>query len=98
MQGNVLGITLSHLAIASQTGIIAGTLAAAALFVARAENRWIIAVVLGVVTAIVDFFSHPAMFGAVAVEAILTGVAAGVLSYGIGYVMSRYRRRALSSE
>lgn len=94
LQGNMLAVTLGHLAIASQTGIIAGTAAAAILYFSRAENRWMIAVVLGVVTALVDFFSHPAMFGAVAVEAVLTGVGAGVLSYVIGSLVSRWRRRA----
>ena len=98
VQGNLLAVTLSHLAIASQTGIVAGTLAAATLFFARAENRWLTAVVLGLITALVDFFIHPAMFGAVAVEAITTGVAAGVLSYVIGSLVAYFRKDAVTQD
>lgn len=84
VQGNILALSMSHLFIASQTGVIAGVFAASALFIARTNRRWLVSVVLGVVTAMVDYFVHPGMFGTLATEAIVTGIAAGVLSYVIG--------------
>ncbi len=84
VQGNLLALTLSHLFIAAQTGIIAGVIASAIFLIVRSGKRWIIAVLLGVATAIVDYFVHPGMFGPAAMEAFVTGLAAGLLSYVIG--------------
>ncbi len=92
VQGNVLALGLSHLLIASQTGIVAGTAAYFALFFANTRKHWIIATVLGVTTGIADFFVHPGMFGAVATEAIVTGIGAAVLSYLAGYAVQRFRK------
>ncbi len=91
-QGNFLALGLTHWIIASQTGIVAGLAASAALFVTKTDNRWIVAVVLGVVTAIVDYLMHPGMIGPVFLEAIITGIGAGVLSYLAGWFL-QYRRR-----
>lgn len=93
LQGNLLALTASHLLIASQTGLIAGTIAAVGIFVAKTRNRWIIAIGLGVTTGIVDYFVHPGMFGAVATEAIVTGLAAAVLSYLVGAAIRRFRAK-----
>lgn len=90
-QGNLLALTASHMLAASQTGIIAGTIAAVSLFAARTRNRWLISAVLGVATGIVDFFVHPGMFGSVATEAIVTGLAAALLSYGVGASLQYFR-------
>ncbi|MCZ6912822.1 MAG: hypothetical protein O7F72_08465 [Proteobacteria bacterium] len=92
VQGNLLALTLSHVVIASQTGVIAGAIAAVALFASRKGNRWLVSAVLGVVTGIVDFFIHPGMFGPAATEAIVTGIAAGVLSCIIGTFVRNYRK------
>lgn len=97
-QGNILAITVSHLLIASQTGVIAGVVAAAALYFSRTAKRWLISLVLGVMTAIVDFFVHPGMFGAVATEAIATGIAAAVLSYLAGSLVHYLQQRAGSGD
>jgi hypothetical protein len=94
VQGNVLAVTVSHLLIASQTGIVAGVVTAAGLLIARTDKRWVVSAVLGAATAIVDYFIHPGMFGTVATEAIVTGIVAGVLSYLIGTAISRYRHEA----
>ena len=91
VQGNVLVLTLGHWLIASQTGLIAGGLTAAALFFARTDKRWIIAIVLGAVTAIVDFFVHPGMMESAFLEALLTGVGAGILSLAVGYGVQFFR-------
>lgn len=84
VQGNLLALTFSHLLIASQTGIVAGTVASVAVFLGRNNKRWVVSLALGTATAIVDYFVHPGMFGPVALEAIVTGVAAAVLSYLVG--------------
>ena len=89
VQGNLLALTAGHLLIASQTGLLAGTLATIGILVANTRNRWLIAVVLGVTTGVIDFYVHPGMFGAVATEAIVTGLAAAVLSYLVGIAIRR---------
>ncbi|MGI9232073.1 MAG: hypothetical protein ACR2RD_00445 [Woeseiaceae bacterium] len=93
VQGNLLALGLSHWLIASQTGLAAGSITAAAILLSRIDKRWLISLLLGVVTAIVDYFVHPGMFGAVATEAIVTGIGAALLSYLVGTVISWIRRR-----
>jgi len=84
VHGNVLALTTGHLLIASQTGVVAGAIATVSIFIARASKRWIISFVLGVVTSIVDFFTHPGMSGTIATEAVITGLGAAILSYLVG--------------
>lgn len=95
VQGNILLLGLSHWLVASQTGIIAGVLATIALWLAKSTKPWVISLVLGSFTAVVDFFVHPGMFGGVVTEAIVTGIAAGMLSYIIGQAIAYGRRRHL---
>ena len=91
VQGNLFAVGLSHLLIASQTGIIAGIIASTALLVSRTHRRWMVSSVLGVVTAVVDYFVHPGMFGPVIVEAIISGIGAAVLSYSVGTLIDWIR-------
>ena len=93
VQGNILAMTASHLLIASQTGIIAGSVASVAILAARTRTRWIISVTLGLATAAVDFFVHPGMFGPVFMEALVTGVAAALISFLVGTVVQRLREK-----
>jgi hypothetical protein len=44
-----------------------------------------------VATSVVDYYIHPGMFGSVATEAIVTGLAAALLSYLVGLAMRRFR-------
>ena len=100
VQGNLLALGLSHWLIASQTGIVAGVIASSALLLAKTDRRWLISLVLGIVTAVVDYLIHPGMFGPAAAEAIVTGVGAALLSYVVGSLLSRRRQaraRSLSS-
>lgn len=92
VQGNLLALGLSHWIIASQTGLIAGTAAAAAITFTKIRNRWVIAATLGVLTFAVDYFMHPGMFGSAATEAVVTGLGAAVLSWIVGAVLARRRR------
>lgn len=94
VQGNFLALTMGHLLVASQTGVFAGVLAAVTLAFANTNRRWVIAVVVGVTTGIVDYLVHPGMFGSVATEAIVTGLAAAVLSYIAGTAIRYFKRKS----
>ncbi|MCG8413061.1 MAG: hypothetical protein MI746_02480 [Pseudomonadales bacterium] len=94
VQGNVLALGLSHWLIASQTGIAAGVLTALAIMYTRIRKRWVIASALGIITATVDFFVHPGMFGHIAAEAIVTGIGAACLSLLVGWILDRRREKA----
>lgn len=94
VQGNLLLLGISHWITASTTGLIAGTAAATALTLAKTDNRLIIAAILGVITAVVDYFVHPGMIGESALtEAAITGLGAAVLSYAAGTAIVFWRRR-----
>ncbi len=95
-QGNFLAFTLTHWLIASQTGVLAGIAASAALLLTRTDRRWVIAIVLGIVTAAVDWFVHPSMFGTAVTEAIVTGVGAALLSYLVGTTVRYWKGRRLT--
>ena len=97
VQGNFLALTLGHLLIASQTGVIAGAVASVAILLSRGNKRWIISLLLGIATAVVDFFVHPGMFGPVAMEAIVTGIAAAALSYLVGIAVRMARRKSVTA-
>ncbi len=90
-QGNLLAMTASHVLVASQTGVIAAAIASVSILVTKTRNRWLISAILGVATAVVDYYVHPGMFGSAATEAIVTGIAAGVLSYMAGTVLRFFR-------
>ena len=94
VQGNLLLLGLSHWITASQTGLVAGTAAATAITLAKTENRIAVAVILGVITAVVDYFVHPGMIGDAAVtEAIITGAGAAGLSFAASSAVAWYRER-----
>ena len=93
VQGNFLSIGLSHLIIASETGIAAGAIAYVAMLFAKTGKQWMVSVVLGLATGIVDFYVHPGMFGSVATEAVVTGLGAAALSYLVGTAIQRYRAK-----
>ena len=91
VQGNILALGLSHLLIASQTGIVASAIAYVAILFAKTGKQWIVSIVLGFATGIVDFFVHPGMFGTIATEAVVTGLGAAILSYMVGIAIKRFR-------
>ena len=95
VQGNFLALTFGHLLIASQTGVVAGAVASVAIFLSQSNKSWIISLLLGIATAVVDFFVHPGMFGPVAMEAIVTGIAAAALSYLVGTILRVARRKSV---
>jgi len=88
VQGNLLALTMGHLLVASQTGVIAGAIATVGIVASKANQRWKISLILGLATGVVDYFVHPGMFGTAATEAIVTGVGAAVLSHLVGALLS----------
>ena len=94
VQGNVLALTVSHLLIASQTGVIAGVFTALLVLFAKTDKRWVIALIIGSATAVVDFFVHHGNFGPVAFEAIVTGIGAAILSLLVGTLVKLLKKRA----
>jgi hypothetical protein len=81
VQGNVLALGLSHWIVASQTGLLAGAIVGTTVIAAKLRQPWVVSLVLGAVTMLVDAFVHPATFGfASSIEAVVTGVGAFVLS------------------
>lgn len=93
VQGNLLALTLGHWLVASQTGALAGVVTAAAIVLTRTKRRWVISAGLGLVTAVVDYNVHVGQFGPAAMEAVVTGLGAAVLSYAAGTVARRFRRK-----
>ncbi len=94
VQGNLLLVGLTHWITATQTGLIAGIAATTAIALAKTSNRILVALILGTVTAVVDYFVHPGMLGEHhATEAIVTGLGAVALSYGISSLIAWFRLR-----
>jgi hypothetical protein len=97
VQGNLLALGVAHWLIASQTGLIAGTIAGTTILAAKLRRQWVISLTLGLVTATVDFYVHPGTFGAMAIaEAMITGVGAALLSY-IASLLFMLRKKAAIS-
>jgi hypothetical protein len=92
VQGNLFAVSLTHWTIATQTGVVAGGIAATALLLMRTTVRWRIAIVLALVTGVVDYFMHPGMLGPGITEAVVTGLGAGALSLLVGALVRRVRR------
>lgn len=91
VQGNLIVLSVSHWIIASRTGLVAGVIATVALLLAKTERRWLVAVVLGVATTVVDYVVHPGGFGPAWAEAAVTGLAAAALSLLVGTLVRRLR-------
>ena len=92
-QGNFLALGITHWVIASQTGLVAGVAASVALLLTQTPSRWVIAIVLGVATAIVDYFMHPGMIGLIFLEVIITGLGAAVLSFAVGALLKFHHEK-----
>ena len=91
VQGNLFALGLSHWIIASQTGLLAGTAASVAIFLAKARNPWVVSTTLGAITSLVDYGLHPGMFGPFFLEAVVTGIGAGMLSLTVHWMAGRFR-------
>ena len=93
VQGNLLAVTLSHLLIATQVGVVAGVLAFIVSFTSRTSSIIVTSLTLGVCTAIVDYLVHSGPVTEVIVEALATGLMAAILSFIVARLLRLYRRR-----
>ena len=93
VQGNVLSLTLTHWAIASQTGIAAGAATALALVVTRVRRPWVLSMLLGIMTTIADYCTHDGSIGPFVTEAVLTGIGAALLCGLVQWLRSALARR-----
>ena len=97
VQGNILvGLTGAHLFIAAQTGIAAGAFAFLVGWLVQANKYWAMPLLLGVCTAVVDYYVHPGSFGSFATEAVVTGLVAGLISLGVA-LFARFRKQRLKA-
>jgi hypothetical protein len=101
VQGNLMGLTLGHLLIASKTGTLAMS-PVLAVTVTRygrlLANRWISSSVLAICAFIADAIIHESHYPGEYTEAVLTGIGAFVFSVFISYTpVGRYIDRLAES-
>jgi hypothetical protein len=88
VQGNIMGLTLGHLLIASKTGFLAMS-PVLAVTVTRygrlLADRWISSSVLGICALIADAIIHESHYPGEYTEAVLTGIGAFAFSLLISY-------------
>ncbi|WP_322045272.1 hypothetical protein [Paraburkholderia sp. J67] len=90
--GNIM--SLAHWALAFKTGIFTGLLAVLLTFTPAAKlysNRYGNALVMGVLTAIGDAYSHPSHY--TFPEAILTGAMSGLITLAASFIFEDRARR-----
>jgi hypothetical protein len=90
-------LSLPHWKIALQTGLGTGALAVLLSFTPFGRlfaNRYGNAVVMGVLTAVADAWSHPGRFAdAPWAEAVITGVVSGLIVLAVSYLVEERGRR-----
>ena len=88
-QGKLLAITLGHWVVALKTGFLTGLMAVAVSIFGNQQyqdNKYVVAGMVGFLTAIADLIVHPTHFGGVYTEAIVTGIGAGLLCIALSYI------------
>jgi len=93
VQGQLFLLSAAHWLIALKTGLLAGAVASMLLAFGRAPRPWMLSVVLGAATALADFIVHSGDLVDVIVEAIVTGIGAGVLAYALTHAFRWLRRK-----
>jgi len=93
VQGNLLALNLGHWLIASETGLAAGTIAGLVILAAKIRRRWIISIVLGLVTFAVDSVIHSGEWLTFVPGAVMTGLGAALLSFLAGLALRRFRAK-----
>lgn len=82
VQGNALALSVNHWIKACETGALAGLIMVGLSFTPRKDlmdNKYAVAGLTGFATAVADYFIHPTHFGGEFTEALVTGIAAGLL-------------------
>ena len=89
-------LSLTHWKIALQTGVGTGLLAVLMSFTPLARvlaNRYGNALLMGILTAVADAWSHPGRFQFEYGEAIMTGVVSGLIVLAMSFVIEDKARR-----
>lgn len=89
-------VSLPHWKVALQTGLGTALLALLLSFTPLARlfgQRYGNAVLMGVLTALADAWSHPGRFGVAWGEAVLTGVVSGLIVLAVSYLIEDRGRR-----
>jgi hypothetical protein len=88
VQGDIAGLTLGHLAIATQTGLLAVSPALGLTFTRHARhfaNRYTSSAFLGATTFFADALMHASHYRGAYTEAALTGIGAFLFSLAISF-------------
>jgi hypothetical protein len=88
VQGDIAGLTLTHLAIASKTGLLGVFPILGVTFTRYAQhltNRWASSAILGICTFAADAAIHASHYPGAFTEAALTGAGAFVFSLAISF-------------
>jgi hypothetical protein len=88
VQGDLAGLTMAHLAIATKTGLLAMSPVVGVTFSRYARhllNRWTAALLFGVSTFAGDALIHPSHYEGALTEAALTGIGAAIFSIAVSY-------------
>jgi hypothetical protein len=99
VRGDLAGITLTHLAIATETGLLSVFPALGVTFTQYAKffsNRWISSAFLGLCTFLADAIVHSSRGQGGYVEAALTGVGACLFSLAVSFTPVGKRIDALA--
>jgi hypothetical protein len=89
-------VSLAHWKIALQTGVGTGILALLLTFTPAGRlfsHRYSNALLMGVLTAVADYWSHPGRFEIAAGEALLTGLVSGVIVLATSILIEDRARR-----
>lgn len=81
VQGDLTGLSLKHVIIASKTGFLTGLAMIIAWLICQREKKWLDISLTAAFTTIADRMAHPVGFGSTWTEAIVTGLGAGILAY-----------------
>ena len=91
VQGDASALTLNHIYVATETGFIAAV-GATIVFIYNKEyvdNKYVLAGVTGLCTAIADLAAHPSHIGNWSTEAIVTGIGAGLLTLSFAQIKQK---------
>lgn len=99
VQGDLAGVTLAHLAIASKTGLLAVSPVLGVTFTRYARyfgNKWISSALIAVFTFAADAFAHESHYPGAYSEAAFTALAAFAFSIAVSFTPLGKRIDALA--
>jgi hypothetical protein len=88
VQGDLAGVTLTHLAVASKTGLLGVTPLLGVSFTGYARyltNRWTSSALVGISTFAADAFVHASHYPGAYTEAALTAIGAFAFSLAVSF-------------